>query len=185
MSSAKTRYHSNRRKISRLSTKINESFQFNQEEIDISNFVDEKLIQKTQIRSNLGISTVQLNLTTMLDKKQKLHNITVNIENINSVFELINKGINIYNELFEKLNLNFRLDISKIKNYVLKRTKKNGKPDCEIPGIFLFIIALNHEATVASSGINNFSFIYNEKDVINIKLLEERKFSHCRRCSIF
>lgn len=53
--------------------------------------------------------------------------------------ELIKETITLFNKLFNEENLDVILNTKNFENYQLKASKKNGKPDNDLPGNFIFI----------------------------------------------
>jgi hypothetical protein len=63
-----------------------------------------------------------------------LHKVYVVVEEKMTVSELVKEGVELFNEILSKSCNNLVLDSKKYSEYTLRRSKKNGKPDMEIPG---------------------------------------------------
>ncbi len=63
-----------------------------------------------------------------------LHKVYVVVEDKMRVSQLVKEGIELFNEILSKSDCNFILDSKRNSEYTLRRSKKNGKPDMEIPG---------------------------------------------------
>jgi hypothetical protein len=107
------------------------------------------------------------------------------VEDKMTISELIKEGVELFNPILSSSDANFLLDSKKCSEYKLRRSKKNGKPDMEIPGTLLVKLALNHETTVMTTGINKFALVYNNKDIIMLKEDKSKNdFYKCKKCFI-
>ncbi len=73
------------------------------------------------------------------DKKPILKNITTEISRYVTARELIRECIVLFNKLFNEEHLNYVLNTRTYESYQLKASKKNGKPDNDLPGTFYLI----------------------------------------------
>ncbi len=73
------------------------------------------------------------------DKKPILKNITTEISRYVTARELIRECIVLFNKLFNEENLNIVLNTRTFESYQLKASKKNGKPDNDLPGTLVLM----------------------------------------------
>ena len=88
--------------------------------------------------------TIQVNILIKIDGNEYLKSVNVIITNKVSIGDLLRESIKLFNKLFEKENFPIRLSHIKLSNYEMKPSKKNGKPDKDLPSKVLLILFKNY-----------------------------------------
>lgn len=66
--------------------------------------------------------------------EEKSIDINLDIENNDTMEDLVRKSINEFNKIFEEENVNSRFSLN-FEKYQVKPAKKNGKPNSDLPGM--------------------------------------------------
>jgi len=132
--------------------------------------------------------TIQVNILINIDGDEYLKSVNAIITNKVSIGDLLRESIKLFNKLFEKENSPIRLIYTKLSNYEMKPSKKNGKPNKDLPSklysVNIKILGFNLISLVCDTNLKKFSIVYEYPDLL---LHKDRRnfFFKCNKCSIF
>jgi hypothetical protein len=126
----------------------------------------------------LNETIIKINL--LIDSRSIKRSINLKIGNCDTIKDILKQSIDLFNDIFYRekvpllLNKDYRI-------FYLKPSKKNGKPDMDLPSK-LNNLDMNINTKVFETRILNFSLLY--EDEKNIAVIKERR-KCCRSCQIF
>lgn len=123
---------------------------------------------------------IKLNVMLRYKENEELKSLSLQLPNYWKVSDLIREAVDLYNKKFVEEKSRFRFNQA-YSNYVLKPSKKSGKPDNDMPSIVRLInLECNNNTLVSDTGITTFALIYKPED-----LNYQNKSSKCKDCVIF
>ncbi len=118
---------------------------------------------------------MKINIITKFDKeKTVLSSFTIEIPGDRKIKNLIEISRDKFNEYFHEKGMKLMLVNKPKNNFELRPSKKNGQPKLDLPSI-------DGESYVCDTQIHQFSFIYCDEDLIQLR---EMKKTRCERCLI-
>ena len=120
---------------------------------------------------SLQAKQIKVSLIIEIDKSEEVITQNFSIAKCLKTDDLIIKVINEFNILLTNKNYRIRFDYN-YSNYQLRPSKKNDRPNMDLPN-------LDKEIYVFETGITNLSLIYSQSDLITLK-----NRSKCINCSI-